>query len=88
MKNNKKKYNYNFINKKKIIKKEEKTFFFFGKIFKNSTKKPKLNYLYLYKSKSRKKKKRKGIFFKTPSFNEIRYPYNFNLKLIKEMLKK
>lgn len=79
-------YKYNKNKSKKINQKEEKTFFFFGKVFNNSTKTPKLNYLYVYKPKRRKKKK--GIFLKTPFFNEIRYPYNFNFKLIKEMLKK
>lgn len=40
------------------------------------------NYLYI------NKKLKKGIFFKKPSFNEIKYPIKFNFKLINEFLKK
>ena len=40
------------------------------------------NYLY------RNQKLKKGIFFKKPVFSEIKYPIQFNFKLINEFLKK
>ena len=41
-----------------------------------------LNYLYI------NKKIKKGIFLKNPDIKEIKYPINFNFKLINEFLNK
>ena len=72
IKNNKKKNNNNFLTYLKN-KKEKK----------EKLKKIQItNYLYT------NKKLKKGIFFKKPSFNEIKYPIQFNFKLINEFLKK
>jgi len=77
----KKKKNYQQFNykTKKFYKKKYNSFF--KKLKK--PKKPKItNYLYF------NKRLKKGIFLKKPSFNDIKYPFFLNLKLINESLKK
>ena len=41
-----------------------------------------VNYLYS------NKKLKKGVFLKKPSFNEIKFPFKLNLKLVNEYIKK
>lgn len=55
----------------------------FKKIYDLKQKTPKIvNYLHF------NKKLKQGIFLKKPSFNEIKYPFHLNLKLINEYIKK
>lgn len=83
-KNNKKKIDNNqiFYKNKPYNKKKPYNIFNYLKK-KKKIRKPKItNYLHI------NKKLKKGIFFKVPTFNEIKYPIPFNLKLINEYLKK
>jgi hypothetical protein len=55
----------------------------FKKLIALKKKTPKLvNHLHL------NKKLKQGIFLKKPCFNEIKYPFYLNLKLIQEYIKK
>jgi hypothetical protein len=66
--------------------KKKNNYFTYLENKKKKNKKPKkfqiTNYLYINRTL------KKGIFFKKPSFNEIKYPIQFNFKLINEFLKK
>nr|YP_010395020.1 Ymf100 [Phytopythium vexans]YP_010395072.1 Ymf100 [Phytopythium vexans]DAZ89457.1 TPA_asm: Ymf100 [Phytopythium vexans]DAZ89509.1 TPA_asm: Ymf100 [Phytopythium vexans] len=80
----KKKIKYNNTQKNKNNK-FKNNFFFKKNTYKKKKKLQKLkttNYLYIYP------KIKKGIFLKKPSYNDILYPFNLNLKLINEYLKK
>lgn len=79
-----KKQKNNFIKKKFFYKKNN--FLLSKKVVEKKEKKIKINNQkhYLYKNK----KLKKGIFLKKPKFNEIMYPFLFNLKLVNEYLKK
>jgi len=67
----------------KNFKKKKNNYFIYFKKKKVKKKKNQItNYLYI------NKKLKQGIFLKKPTFNEIKYPIQFNLKLINEFLKK
>jgi len=77
MKNNKKYYR-DWLK----IKKNNKKLSFINWLKKKNKKLFLTNYLYS------NKKLKKGIFLKSPNFNEIKYPIKFNFKLINEFLRK
>jgi hypothetical protein len=78
---NKTRDKYPFIKKKKYsYKNKNNIYYILGE--KRPSKPLITSYLY------RNKKKRIGIFFKTPTFKSILYPFHLNMKLINEYLKK
>ena len=86
-KKNKSKFNKTKnINKSNQLNKKFKTYreyAEFRKLEARKEKTPKLtNYLHI------NKKSKQGVFLKQPCFNEIKYPFHLNLKLINEFVKK
>ena len=77
----KNKHPYYFFNKKKKMYKKKDIYYLLGE---KRPEKP-LMAECLYRLR---KKKKIGIFFKTPSFKHIAYPFYLNLKLVNEYLKK
>ena len=85
--------NQNILNEKSYVKKKKKPF---HKKFKNYNEYRKMKRLEALRKKAPKstnylhfnKKLKQGIFLKKPYFDEIKYPFFLNLKLVNEYIKK